>query len=113
MSPRSENKIASTSAIAGSALLLIGTWLHPMPDDPNQAVEAFTAYAADRLWVASHLTQLVGIALMVAARAPRAALENGQWHRVVPPRVGGRYRQFGRSCRASGGGRRRPQGHGG
>ena len=67
MSLRSENKIASTSAITGSALLLIGTWLHPMPDDPNQTAEAFTAYAADRLWVASHLAQLAGIALMEAA----------------------------------------------
>ncbi len=62
-----ENKVAGTCAMTGSVLLLVGTWLHPMPDDPNQAVEAFTAYAADRLWVASHLTQLAGVALMVGA----------------------------------------------
>ena len=48
-------------------LLLAGTWLHPMPADPNKAVQAFAAYADDRLWVASHLAQLVGIALALGA----------------------------------------------
>jgi len=38
-----------------------------MGADPNQAVAAFTEYAADHLWVASHLTQLAGVSLMVAA----------------------------------------------
>jgi hypothetical protein len=48
-------------------LLLAGTWLRPMPADPNKAVQAFAAYADDRLWVASHLAQLVGISLALAA----------------------------------------------
>ena len=48
-------------------LLLAGTWLHPMRADPNKAVQAFAAYADDRLWVASHLAQLVGIALALGA----------------------------------------------
>jgi len=48
-------------------LLLVGTYLHPQEADPNDAVAAFTEYAADHLWVASHLTQLGGVALMVAA----------------------------------------------
>jgi hypothetical protein len=38
-----------------------------MSADPNDAAAAFTEYAADRLWVASHLTQLAGMALMMAA----------------------------------------------
>ena len=38
-----------------------------MEADPNEAVAAFTEYAADHLWVASHLTQLAGVALMVVA----------------------------------------------
>jgi hypothetical protein len=38
-----------------------------MEADPNDAVEAFTEYAADDLWVASHLMQLAGCALIVAA----------------------------------------------
>jgi hypothetical protein len=41
--------------------------MHPMPADPNDALAAFAMYAADRPWVASHLTQLAGVALMVAA----------------------------------------------
>ncbi len=48
-------------------LLFVGTYLHPQGADPNQAVAAFTEYAADRLWVASHLLQLAGVALMVGA----------------------------------------------
>jgi hypothetical protein len=48
-------------------LLLAGTYLHPAPADPNDAAAAFTEYAADRIWVASHLTQLAGFALIVAA----------------------------------------------
>jgi hypothetical protein len=60
-------KIGAACAVGGTALLFLGTYLHPMSADPNEAVVAFTEYAADRLWVASHLTQLAGVALMVAA----------------------------------------------
>ncbi len=60
-----EIRTGAACAISGSLLLLIGTYLHPMGADPNQAVAAFTEYAADRLWVMSHLTQLAGVALMV------------------------------------------------
>jgi hypothetical protein len=63
----SEAKMGAACAIAGSVLLLVGTYLHPMSAEPNDAVAAFTEYAADRLWVASHLTQLAGVALIVAA----------------------------------------------
>ena len=62
-----ENRIGAVCAIAGAMLLLAGTWLHPMPADPNNAAQAFAAYAHDRLWVASHLAQLVGIALALGA----------------------------------------------
>lgn len=48
-------------------MLFAGTYLHPLKADPNEAVAAFTEYAADRLWVASHLLQLVGFGLAVAA----------------------------------------------
>ena len=48
-------------------MLCIGTFLHPMGADPNDPVAAFAEYAADRLWVTSHLVQLVGVAAMVAA----------------------------------------------
>jgi hypothetical protein len=38
--------------------------LHPMGADPGDALAAFTEYAADTHWVASHLTQFLGVALM-------------------------------------------------
>jgi hypothetical protein len=62
-----EDSIGAACAMGGSGLLLLGTFLHPMGADPHQSVAAFTEYAADPLWVASHLTQLAGIALMIAA----------------------------------------------
>jgi hypothetical protein len=64
---RSESRIGATCAIVGSVLLFAGTYLHPLKADPNEAIAAFTEYAADQLWVASHLMQLAGVALLVAA----------------------------------------------
>jgi hypothetical protein len=61
------SKVGGISAIAGALLLFIGTYLHPMGADPNDAVAAFTECAADHVWVASHLTQLVGVIFMVVA----------------------------------------------
>ena len=58
---------AAACGIGGSVVLLVGTRLHPMRADPNDPVAAFTEYAADRLWIASHLIQLAGVALIVAA----------------------------------------------
>jgi hypothetical protein len=67
MMPRIATRAAGVCAIAGSAALFVGTALHPMGADPNQVAAAFAEYAADPLWVASHLTQLAGFALMVSA----------------------------------------------
>jgi hypothetical protein len=79
--------MGATCAIAGSVLLFLGTCLHPLNADPNEAVAAFGEYAADRLWVASHLTQLVGVALMTAALlclAQQLAAASGTgWARVA------------------------------
>ncbi len=38
-----------------------------MQADPNDPLAAFVEYAANQNWVASHLTQLTGVALIVAA----------------------------------------------
>jgi len=38
-----------------------------MQADPNVPLAAFTEYAADRHWLASHLIQLAGVALMATA----------------------------------------------
>jgi hypothetical protein len=64
---RRERRLGATCAIAGSVLLFVGTYLHPMPADPDDALAAFTEYAADRMWVTSHLTQLTGVTLGVIA----------------------------------------------
>jgi hypothetical protein len=61
------SRIISIAAISGALFLSAGTYLHPMSADPNVPSAAFTEYAADHHWVASHLMQLLGIALMLAA----------------------------------------------
>ena len=50
---RSASRIGATCAITGSILLFVGTYLHPMKADPNEAVAVFTEYAADQLWAKS------------------------------------------------------------
>ncbi|HME72883.1 MAG TPA: DUF4386 family protein [Myxococcota bacterium] len=62
-------KVAAVAAISGALFLVAGTYLHPMNADPNVPAAAFTEYATDHKWVATHLIQLSGIALMVAALA--------------------------------------------
>ena len=57
-------RIGAIAAILGALLLFVSTLLHPLGADPDDAVAAFTEYAADRLWVASHLGQFLGVALM-------------------------------------------------
>jgi Domain of unknown function (DUF4386) len=65
MLDRSQTRVIAVCAFSGCLLLIIGTYLHPMPDDPNDALQTFAAYAADRLWIASHLMQLAGVALIL------------------------------------------------
>jgi hypothetical protein len=67
MQHRNASRAGATCAIAGAALLFLGTYLHPMEANPNELVAAFTEYAADDFWVAGHLMQLAGIASMAAA----------------------------------------------
>lgn len=67
MQHRNASKPGATCAIAGAALLLVGTYLHPMEANPNEPVAAFTEYAADNFWVSSHLIQLAGVTLLMAA----------------------------------------------
>jgi hypothetical protein len=61
------SRFIPVAAISGALFLFAGTYLHPMGADPSVPSAAFTEYAADHHWVASHLMQLLGIALMVAA----------------------------------------------
>ncbi len=61
------SRIGAIAAISGAVLLFIATLLHPMSADPNDPAAAFVEYAADRLWVASHLGQFLGVALLCVA----------------------------------------------
>ncbi len=67
MQTRNASRVGATCAIAGAALLFFGAYLHPAGADPNEPVAAFAEYAADHLWVASHLMELAGVAAMVVA----------------------------------------------
>jgi len=49
------NQLLTIVAISGALFLIIGTFLHPMEADLNVPLAAFTEYAAERNWVASHL----------------------------------------------------------
>ena len=61
-----EDRISAACAIAGCVLLGLGTSMHPMHADPNNAAAVFAEYAADPNWTFSHLLQFAGAALLVA-----------------------------------------------
>jgi hypothetical protein len=61
------SRIGAITALVGSALLAVGTLLHPSVQDPNNAPAAFAEYAAFGPWVAVHLMQLVGVVLIMAS----------------------------------------------
>ena len=72
-------RIGSIAAFVGAPTLFIATLLHPMSADPNDAPTAFAEYAADRIWVASHLGQFLGVAILgVALVALASAMEPGK-----------------------------------
>ena len=66
MSPAG-HRAAAICALGGAILLCVGTYLHPSSADPNDTLAAFAEYAADSHWVATHLIQLAGVALMVTS----------------------------------------------
>ena len=57
-------KSGSISAIVGAIVLMVATMLHPMGANPGDPIAAFTEYAADKLWVASHLGQFLSVGLI-------------------------------------------------
>jgi len=79
-------RIGAVAAVSGALTLFIATLLHPLGADPNDAPAAFAEYAADRLWVASHLGQFVGVATLgIALVALGAVMETGApsaWARI-------------------------------
>ncbi len=71
-------RVGAAAAMSGAVTLFVATLLHPMSADPNDPPAAFAEYAADRLWVASHLGQFLGVAALgVALVALAATMEAG------------------------------------
>jgi hypothetical protein len=66
-------RLGAVAALLGAVVLFGFTPLHPADSDPNDAPAAFAEYAADSLWVASHLGQFVGFAMLAAALVALAA----------------------------------------
>jgi hypothetical protein len=65
--PRPPYRLVAVLAVFSSALLTIGTVLHPAHADPGSPAAAFVEYAgvSRGMWVAGHLLQLGGAAGMV------------------------------------------------
>ena len=79
-------RLGAAAAISGAVTLFVSTLLHPMSADPNDPSAAFAEYAADALWVATHLGQFLGVAILgVALVAVAATMESGgpsAWARI-------------------------------
>ena len=79
-------RVGAVAAIGGAVMLFVATLLHPMSADPNDPAAAFTEYAADSLWVASHLGQFLGVAILgvtlVALAATAEAGAPSAWARI-------------------------------
>jgi hypothetical protein len=79
-------RIGAVAVPIGAVVLIVSTLLHPMQADPDDAPAAFAEYAADPLWVWSHLGQFAGVAVLVTALIGLAAtLEAGRsaaWARI-------------------------------
>jgi uncharacterized protein DUF4386 len=78
MTARHLARAGGVAAVVGAVMLFVATLLHPMDADPNDAPAAFAEYAASGSWMASHLGQFAGIAILgVALTALGATLEPG------------------------------------
>jgi hypothetical protein len=79
-------RVGAVAAGSGAAILFAATLLHPMRADPSDPAAAFAEYAADSLWVASHLGQFLGVAVLgVALVALAGVMEAGRpaaWARI-------------------------------
>ncbi|MBW4651760.1 MAG: hypothetical protein KME20_01685 [Kaiparowitsia implicata GSE-PSE-MK54-09C] len=69
-------RLGSIAAVGGAILLFVSTLLHPLNSDPNDPPAAFAEYAADSLWVWSHLGQFLGVALLGMALVALATTFN-------------------------------------
>jgi hypothetical protein len=79
-------RLGAAASPVGAIVLILSTLLHPLDSDPNDAPAAFAEYAANSIYVWSHLGQFAGFALLgVALLGLAATLEAGRaaaWARV-------------------------------
>ncbi|HEX6104917.1 MAG TPA: hypothetical protein VFZ26_04995 [Gemmatimonadales bacterium] len=79
-------RVGALAAFSGAPTLLIATLLHPLDADPNDPQAAFAEYAADPLWVVSHLGQFLGVVLLAVALLALADAANTEkartWARI-------------------------------
>ncbi len=83
------SRTAGLLLIAGAGILLLATLLHPMSANPNDSVAAFSEYAADRLWIVSHLGQLLGVLLIAAGLIVLSAQLRQQKRDALPSLAAG------------------------
>src|SRR4051794_7744746 len=87
--PRPPYRLVAALAVVSSALLTVGTVLHPAHADPDSPAAAFAEYAGvgRGMWVAAHLLQLGGVAGLVLVVVLLARVVNGRrgsaWARVA------------------------------
>src|SRR5688572_33438912 len=53
-------RMGSIAFLAGMAIFLVSTILHPGREDPTNHPLVFAEYAEDELWIASHIGQFAG-----------------------------------------------------
>jgi hypothetical protein len=71
-------RFGAVAFFVGAVLLIASTALHPLDSDPSDAPAAFAEYAADSVYVWSHLGQFAGfIGLGIGMVAFAATLEPG------------------------------------
>jgi hypothetical protein len=82
-------RVGAASGVLGVVLLVLGTALHPVPADGNDAAAAFAVYAevSRPAWLAAHLLPLAGITGMVLAMGLLSRSVATSGNRTLPARL--------------------------
>src|SRR5262245_28085398 len=66
MTARAFLRLSAFLLLVGVVLSFVAGFLHPSHEKPNEHVAVFAEYAASTNWIAVHLGQFVGIAILIA-----------------------------------------------
>jgi hypothetical protein len=66
MTDRTFLRLSAFLLLAGIVLSFVAGFLHPAHEKPNEHIAVFAEYAASTNWIAVHLGQFVGIAILIA-----------------------------------------------